>query len=670
MRCKVCSIKRTYTIETTTEFSKLDLSPILIDSLNEAGFIKTSPIQELTLDSILAGKDVFAQAETGSGKTGAFVIPLIENFIRANKEDEKANTNLSYVVLSPTRELAQQTHKAFNDLGHKTQIKSACIIGGESIQKQKDLIGDGVTVLVATPGRLCDLIKQKTVSLANCKAIVFDEADRLFDMGFKKDIEFVLKVAPKSRQLIMLSATSNQDLLRTAYKFHSNPEELILNSENLLVDHIQHKVAMISGEEKFPLLVNMLRQKEDTYAIVFCNTQVQTHTVAEWLIKMGLKAKPISGRLSQNKRTQLLKDFRSKEVTILVCTDVAARGLDFKEVNLVVNYDLPQDAANYVHRIGRTGRAGAKGEAISFCAYEDCEYIDPIKELIETEIEQIHLEDDDFAKDICKKPRIDRKTLKLMDHSNQREKTRPNKQEKSQSKPVTPPVKNVIKSSSIKETLKSDSRVMQANSYDFNELIPSALKYFRIKDKSLLAYEVISEGGKKYIFFGPTKKEFKVFLKPIYKKLLLPFLINIIKKAQLKLYASVSFKENTLSVNFKGHDEKLLLNHKQELLRSFEQIITVFLQSRLILNKDLNIVVQCKGAKIDKRKEGQDFEKKLENLAKSKRKLLLDKKTPIKLKPLNPKERRIIHKFFQDDKEVKTESIGDGRFKSIQLTLK
>ena len=323
--------------------------------MNQAGLEKCSPIQELTFIPIWDGKDVFAQAETGSGKTGAFAIPLIQRILSAETPEVLSPGKPQYVVLSPTRELAQQTHRVFETFSKELGIVSACIIGGENIDQQKKLLGQGLHILVGTPGRIKDLILQKEIFLSKCQTIVFDEADRLFDMGFKNEIEFILGKAPKERQLVMVSATSNLDVIRTAYKFHSNPEEIRINQDKLLVDNIDHALAMVASDEKFPFLVNYLKKQEDTYAIVFCNTQYQTHMIAEWLQAMGFKASPISGRLPQNKRTKLLSDFREKNVTILVCPDVAARGRDIKNVPLVINYELHNEAASYGHRIGSTG---------------------------------------------------------------------------------------------------------------------------------------------------------------------------------------------------------------------------------------------------------------------------------------------------------------------------
>ena len=648
------------------EFSAFELKENLLQQIVDAGFKNATPIQELTMEPILSGKDVFAQAETGSGKTCAFVIPILEQILRDEKSGVIKAHESRYAILSPTRELAQQTNKVFQQFGKKLGIESCCIIGGESIERQKDLIGKGVHVLVATPGRLADLVKQQVVTLDNCKGVVFDEADRLFDMGFKKDIEFILSKASRNRQLIMLSATSNQDVLRTAYKFNSQPEELRLNVDNLMVDQTEHKLAMVSSEEKFPLLVNLLRKKENDYAIVFFNTQIQTHFVAEWLILMGFKAKPISGRLPQDKRTSLMTEFRSKKTTILCCTDVAARGLDIKNVNIVINYDLPQEAAHYVHRVGRTGRAGEAGFAISFCAHEDCEYLDPINKLINTKIEKMHLEDSDFATDICKKPYIDRKTLKLIpskSHTNRKEQ-RPREDFKREPVKIEKREDIIVQNVEPNKT-RIDRRFFEKEAYHIKEARQEAMGFLRISDEELLGSEVLHEGRKKYIFFGPKMTKYKFFVKPLYSKLLLPFLINIIKMAKLDLYVKVSFRNGSLQVTFNGHDEKLLTKNYFELLNSFEHLIITYLQSRIVMHRNLNIQVRCFRSE-NKTSDDQA----LINLAENIKKQVLQTSQPAMLTPMNSSERRIIHQHFANDKEVKTVSIGDSHLKQIQVSLK
>ncbi|MBT4790382.1 MAG: DEAD/DEAH box helicase [Halobacteriovoraceae bacterium] len=659
-------------IETTIEFSSFEMDKTLLTTLDENSFKKASPIQDMTYKPIIAGKDIFAQAETGSGKTGAFVIPILEKMLRATVPDQSETNECLYAVLSPTRELAQQTHKVFKMFGENIGVKSVCVIGGENIDTQKEIIGKGVHVVVATPGRLVDLIKQKVVSLSNVKGLVFDEADRLFDMGFKKDIEFVLGRSNKNRQLIMLSATTNMEVLSTAYKFGSVPEEFKLNEDSLLVDHIDHKVAMLSSDEKFSLLVQILRNKQDAHTIVFCNTQVQTHTVAEWLNLMGIVAKPISGKLAQNRRTKLLEEFRSKKIGVLVCTDVAARGLDIKDVNLVVNYDLPQEASNYVHRIGRTGRAGSSGEAISFCAYEDSENIEAIYELIEEKIEKLDLSNDDFATDICAKPRIDRRTLKVQtnDRNSSYEK-RDNKRTK------TPPRQPVQRRERVKredrpKLPRVDKRFYETESYSLKEASVMAMSFLRITDESLLGHEVLSAGKRKFFIFGSKLTKYKFFIKPIYKKLLLPFMIETIKKAQLNLYVRVSFKNNTLLVSFSGKDEALLVKNNFELIDAFEQIITVYLQSRVMMHRGIKINVKCFKARANNkpsRNNGND-EEKMAKFAKKMKQKVLESDDVIKLKPLNGRDRRLIHKFFEEDGTITSTSIGDGAYKVIELRQK
>ncbi|MBK24794.1 MAG: hypothetical protein CME70_12420 [Halobacteriovorax sp.] len=686
-------------METTTPFTEFELKPALLDSLKGIGFENASPVQELTITPVLEGKDIFAQAETGSGKTGSFAIPIIEQILRDEELMNNEERKVAYVVLSPTRELAQQTHKVFTQIGTPLNITSTCLIGGESIDNQKDLLKKHPYVLICTPGRLVDLIKQKCVDLTNTKAVVFDEADRLFDMGFKKDIEFTLGKMSDHRQLIMVSATSNMDVLNTAYKFRSHPVELRLNVDSLLVDNIDHSLAMVTSEEKMPLLVKMLRDQEDAYALVFCNTQFMTHVVAEWLNLMGFKAKPISGRLAQNKRTRLMEEFRAKKVTILVCTDVAARGLDIKDVNFVVNYDLPQEAANYVHRIGRTGRAGANGKAVSFCAHEDCEFLDPISELIDAKIPRMELTDDSFATDIPKKPYIDYKTLKVVDRNAPRERDdrkRDNKRgntkdhkpkEKFEGKP---PVFKEYKLMEVPEYVKSESsddkRIFVTTTTDLKDAWQNAMGYYRINDKSLLQWDVLKQGPKKFFFFGPRKTTYKFTLKPIYKKLLLPFLMEMVKISRLNVYVKVSFnkEKNDININFSGNDERLFSRNEKELLFAYEQLVKVYITTRVHLPGNVRINMSYgKGAPVrserkDDRSKGRERGSKREKIDEKKITAMVDKMVEkvlesnksVVLNAMNSAERRIVHQHLHDDAKVKTTSMGDGRYKKIQISLR
>ncbi len=611
-----------------------------------------------------------------------------------------------YIVLSPTRELAQQTHKVFNILAQDLGLKSISIIGGENIEKQKELILEGAHVLVATPGRLVDLAKRRDINFSKCKGIVFDEADRLFDMGFQKDIEFVLRLIPQSRQLIMVSATSNQDVLRVAYKFHSEPEEIKLNEDSLLVEHLDHHLAMMEQAEKFPYLVKLLRDKEDAYTIVFCNTQFQTHLVAEWLRLAGFKAMPISGSLSQNKRTKLLADFRAKEITTLVCTDVAARGLDIKDVNLVVNYDLPSESANYVHRIGRTGRAGQKGIAISLCAYEDCDHLEGIYKVIESKIPKLDIKDDDFATDVPKKPYIDSKTLRPRAEKQLREKSPRKKQtskttdsektitnkEASRPKTQNPPVEKKDL------TMKTDTRTFITTNSSLMTAQQEAIHYFNLKDNALLGHDILEKGRRKFLIVGPRTIKYKFFIKPIFKKILLPYLIELMKKAHLEIYVKVFYKEPNVKVIFSGKDEGLLRKNGNELLRAFESIIKLYVMRKVTLKPGTKIHVELAGSKNSSRNnernnernsersrkprhgENSTFQKRapmsaeeekaMEELAKELKQQVINTGSPAQSEELTPAQRRIIHQYLDSDQSVTTTSLGDGRLKRVEINLK
>jgi ATP-dependent RNA helicase RhlE len=677
------------------------------------GFEKASPVQDMTIPVILEGKDLFAQAETGSGKTGSFAIPIIQQILTdGSQQDVSAEDHIvHYIVLSPTRELAQQTDTVFSAMASKLGIHAVCLIGGESIERQKELLRGKISILVATPGRLCDLIRQRSVVVDQCKAVVFDEADRLFDMGFKKEIEFILNHVPRTRQLIMVSATSNMDVLETAYKFHSQPVELKLNSESILVDNIDHSIAMISSNEKMPLLVQILREHIDTYALIFCNTQIETHRVAEWLIQMGFKSQAISGRLPQNKRTRLMEQFRAKDVTILVCTDVAARGLDIKDVNLVINYDLPQEAASYVHRIGRTGRAGKLGKAISFCAHEDAEYLDPIIKYIDSKIPKMDLTDDSFAKDIPPRPYLDHKTLKVVDRNGPRNNERPDRKERQRPEraerapreqepaPVFEPLeKRELPPYFATEDLTGDRRYFvltlssteAQNSGDFR-----AMGYFQIDDKELIERTVVKMGAKKFWLFGPRNITYRYNLKPQFDRVLSPFISDIVKTMRLRLSVSLKLKGQQLEILFKGPDESMLTRNNNELLEALETLSRLYLARKVPLRGELQIVLKTSrpARKEEPRAEGgrpargprsegrdsrgrrprADDPKREENLLQMVEKMkqqVLTSGEAVVLKPMDSRERRLVHQYLSDDNKVKTTSLGDGRLKKIEISLK
>jgi superfamily II DNA/RNA helicase len=667
--CRLRPIKqRDITIKTSVPFSDLSLNEKLIESLSAQGFESATPIQELTIPVILEGKDLFAQAETGSGKTGSFAIPMLE-MIHRSDDDQKI-----YIVLSPTRELAQQTHKVFTQLGEPLGIKSVCIIGGESSNKQKSAITKGAKIIVGTPGRVCDLIKQKSIESLKCKCVVFDEADRLFEMGFNKENEFVLRNVDPDRQLIMVSATKNQEIFRTAYKFKSNPEEVQLESGHLIVDKINQKIVMISEEEKMPYLVNLLRKNDDAYALVFCNTQYMTSLVALWLESMNFKVKSISGKLAQNKRTRLLQDFRDKKITILVCTDVAARGLDVKDVNLVVNYDLPNEAANYVHRIGRTGRAGKSGVTIGFCGPDDCENLDAITEYIGMGIPKADVEDDDFAKDITKRPRIDSRTL--LPYPDREKRVSKQKRETKVTENKAPAPKKEVKVS---------ERFLETSSFSFDDAEQKALNYFSIKDKTLLESQVIKKGKKRFILFGAQEISYQFKVKPIYRKILLPFLIDLMKKIGIRVYIKVHYRHPNIAVTLSGQDSGLLMKDKFKLNNAIKELSLNYLYNKFPMASDTKVLFTVESSK---RKEGtrsngksgygdrknprhrvkrEIDESKLQKIADQAMNAALEKNEGVPIKKLNPAQRRIVHLYIEKKTDFTSTSIGDGHLKTVLI---
>ena len=347
-------------------FTSLDLLPSVQEGLALAGFTRCTPIQALTVPPGLEGNDVAGQAQTGTGKTAAFLLVifqrLLENAVERPGKDPRA------LVLAPTRELALQIHKDALQLGLKTGLRFGLAYGGVDYEKQRKTIKDGIDVLIGTPGRIIDYFKQRVFSLRHIEVMVLDEADRMFDLGFIKDIRYVLRRLPPldQRQCLMFSATLSQRVLELAYEHMNEPELLKVEAERVTVDNVQQTVYYPANEEKLPLLASLLHQYEGGRIMVFTNTRAATDFVERTLNANGFHAAAISGRVPQKKRQTLLRRFHDGEIPILVATDVAARGLHIPDVSHIINFDLPQDAPDYVHRIGRTARLGARGEAISF----------------------------------------------------------------------------------------------------------------------------------------------------------------------------------------------------------------------------------------------------------------------------------------------------------------
>lgn len=349
-------------------FTDLGLPAELLEGVKAAGFEACTPIQAQTLPYALQGKDIAGQAQTGTGKTAAFLLAAFNQLLRNPPKQRSEQPAPRAVVIAPTRELAIQIHADALILGQATDFKMEVVFGGADYDKQRQALEQGVDVLVGTPGRLIDYFKQKVFTLSKVEVIVLDEADRMFDLGFIADIRYVMRRLPpaEKRLNLMFSATLNQRVLELAYEHMNEPKAVRIEPDKVTVDTVTQTVYFPGNHEKAPLLIWLLRNMNAVRTMVFVNTKREADYLARLMQHNGLEARATSSDVPQRQRMRMLKDFQSGALPVLVATDVASRGLHVPGVSHVINYDLPQDPEDYVHRIGRTARAGASGDAISF----------------------------------------------------------------------------------------------------------------------------------------------------------------------------------------------------------------------------------------------------------------------------------------------------------------
>lgn len=383
---------------TDTRFDAFDLDSRIIQGLNEAGFELCTPIQAETLPLALNGSDVSGQARTGTGKTAAFLLAIFKQLLSADSKGPGPNPRA--ICIAPTRELAIQIHRDAQLLGKHTGLRFLLAYGGVDYAKQRDQIADGVDVLIGTPGRLIDYLKQDIYNLKHIEVAVLDEADRMFDLGFINDIRFLFRrMTPVGkRQTLMFSATFPLKVTELAYEHMEEVQTVRVEEEQMTTDRVTQVVYYPANREKLPLLVSLLGEKGDRHTIVFVNTRHAADRVSRVLKANGFNAAMLAGNVPQIKRQKLLKRFHDGELPILVATDVAARGLHIPDVSHVFNYDLPQDAADYVHRIGRTARLGATGDAISFACEDYAFHLPEIEEFIDINLPVIQHSPDDLPK--------------------------------------------------------------------------------------------------------------------------------------------------------------------------------------------------------------------------------------------------------------------------------
>ncbi|QIK70309.1 DEAD/DEAH box helicase [Erysipelothrix sp. HDW6C] len=372
------------------KFEDLGINANILSALEAQNYTQPTPIQEKAIPFVLRGRDVLGLAQTGTGKTAAFAVPTIQRLSATKTEGKRKIRSL---VLSPTRELALQIHESFENYAVNTKIRSAVIFGGVSQVPQVKALRSGVDVLVATPGRLNDLIKQKHVSLDDVEIFILDEADRMLDMGFIHDIKRILPLLPKKKQTLLFSATMPPEITEIVDSLLKNPIEVSVAPVSSAVDTVEQFVYYVDRNNKTKLLIDILKEKSDANVLVFTRTKHGADKVVRELLKHQVSAAAIHGNKSQTARQIALANFKEGKIQVLVATDIAARGIDIDELSYVINYDLSDVPETYVHRIGRTGRAGSTGVAIAFCNFEEIPLLKQIESLIRKKITVIENHD-------------------------------------------------------------------------------------------------------------------------------------------------------------------------------------------------------------------------------------------------------------------------------------
>lgn len=367
-------------------FKELNLNEQILNSLHVLGYENPSPIQQKAIPHLLEGKDLFGCAQTGTGKTAAFALPILQLLYNAPRN----RRGIKALILAPTRELAIQIGESFTDYGKGLGIKHTVIFGGVSQLNQTNALNRGIDILIATPGRLLDLMNQGFIKLDTIEFFVLDEADRMLDMGFIHDIKKIIPKLPKKRQTIFFSATVPDEIKSLSANLLNNPVKVEVTPVSSPVEIIHQRVLYVEKPEKRDALYDLIINESIEHALVFTRTKHGADKVAKDLSKKGIKAEAIHGNKSQNARQKALNGFKDRTVKILVATDIAARGIDVDKLSHVINFELPDVPETYIHRIGRTGRAGETGDAISFCSYEELSNLKDIRKLVKKGIEEMN----------------------------------------------------------------------------------------------------------------------------------------------------------------------------------------------------------------------------------------------------------------------------------------
>jgi ATP-dependent RNA helicase DeaD len=375
-------------------FKDLPLSMEVLKSIEELGFESLFPIQAQAIIPLLEGKDVIGQARTGTGKTAAFGVPMVE---RLNPEIRKVQG----LVLVPTRELAVQVADHIKLFAKYAKLKVLPVYGGEPIQRQIRALTGGIHIVVGTPGRIIDLLKRRILNLSSVKNVVLDEADRMLDMGFIEDIEYILARTPSDRQTSLFSATIDKTVMNVCDKYMKNPEKILVSKDEIALTQMKQYYMVVNNHRKYGALCDLLRENHVGRAIIFCKTRRGTSALAEKLRRKGYNVQALHAGFTQPQRDRVINAFRDGKLKLLVATDVAARGLDIQGITHIINYDVPLEAPVYFHRIGRTARMGQEGTAITLVGYGELSYFNDIKALTKTTIEEMPFEQDSPIQSFC-----------------------------------------------------------------------------------------------------------------------------------------------------------------------------------------------------------------------------------------------------------------------------
>ena len=381
----MCYTSRAIRKEGIMKFSELKLLDPIIKAIDKLGYTEVTPIQGLAIPHILDGKDLIGLAQTGTGKTAAFALPIINQLLKENNQDKK----IKALIVSPTRELAIQIRDNILEYSLGTNLKCGVVLGGVNQNSQKNVLKKGVDILVATPGRLVDLINQRCADISNVKVLVLDEADTMLDMGFIKDIKFIISKTNNNRQTLLFSATVPNEVKELAKQFMKDPITIKTQTEEVTANNIEQELYYVDSTNKVNLLLEICSTKEKPSILIFTRTKHGANKLADKLAEFNLTSSVIHGNKTQSNRVRALTDFKTGKTRIMIATDIAARGIDINDLGIVINYEIPEKAEIYVHRIGRTARAGKNGKAISLCSSAEVNNFRAIEKLIKHQIKVI-----------------------------------------------------------------------------------------------------------------------------------------------------------------------------------------------------------------------------------------------------------------------------------------